>query len=167
MNIFASRSTNWNVQDERGRCPLHYLLTALKSSGESDGNFLELIGVAVSSGAGLEFVVNLGNNVLHVAMSTNVDLVQTLLVGHANPKKLINAKNSFGKSCLGLLIIKSNPDWMMQFLVNYGGDIDVIDFDGDNLLHFALKSCDRDAKSIATVIKSLSKMGMDIEAAIK
>lgn len=124
------------------------------------GSLGDVIGLVISSGGRIDFVEHQGNNVLYIAMSTKVDLVQMLLVGHPNPKKLINARNDDGKSSLGLVMTQLKTEWllMIQFSVNYGADVNEIDNEGNNLLHIILAKCDKDVDAGKTVVDDLAKL---------
>lgn len=112
----------------------------------------------MSSGAKLDFIDHQGNNVIHLAMHSNIDLVQILLTDHSNPKQLINARNEEGISCLGLLLTYLPDDWLtiIQVFVECGADVQENDSDGNNLLHLAIARPHRNVDAIKNVMTALS-----------
>lgn len=121
---------NVNIQNAQTGQTLLHMISALASDKSDRALYLLLERQADVTIADAQ-----GNLPLHYAVQNkDIDIIKKLL--DANKDVTINAKNKIGKTPL-FFAIQSNNIEIIDFLIQQGADPNIVDYQGNNMLHHA------------------------------
>ncbi|XP_046562226.1 putative ankyrin repeat protein RF_0381 [Haliotis rubra] len=117
---------NINRKSTRGRTPV---MTAARCGNK------KVFDVLVKNGADLTLVDAEGNSILHLACEGAVDIVKYLL---SNNIVNINARGHLNRTPVLIAAVRGNRG-TFELLMKQGADMLLVDDDGNNILHLAVR----------------------------